>query len=696
MKTFTQHDSQDCGLACLKTILYKKNIEATIPRLRELTKTTQNGTSMLDMVEVSYKYGLEAFGLKGSLEEFLSSINDNEIKLPIIAHIAKGEGMLHYIVIIKKISTGFFIFDPSEGKQKVSFEQFKNQWTGYVINFGSKIGSEFEETKKEKYQFYLSILTIYKFKFLKIIFYLMLASGIAVTIPIFLKRIIDSSLAESKDLIKDVDVFFIVVFFITIIIFQLVINILSEKNTEKLNLEIREKLFYTYFETLVKLPLNFFNNRNTGDILMRLSDLEEVTLFLSFTIPKFISDLFLSLFMGVLLFKINLMLFSVSFTIVVLYLCMVSLYRTKIKYFHKKFKENYSSLNSKFKEIIDGMETIKSLTLEKAMVNQLFFKSKSLNFNNYKLQLQFGYLSNNIVSLELVGLLTLLLIGINLVNQQLISVGTLIMFESLFYLFINPIKNIMEYLSRLPNLSNSIDRLSDIFDATTEDFLCIDKPTIGDLKWQQITCNNVDFSYSSNNKVFENLNLEIMKGKNYGIIGHSGSGKSTLMKLILSMENKDSGDIFIDNIKIENISIISLRKNILYVSQATYLFNSSLRDNLLFGTVDLDKKLFEQVLKGCHINEIMSELDITLDYMINENGWNFSGGQRQRIAIARALLKQPKYIIFDEAFNQLNSNLAEEILYFINMKFKEITVIQVTHDDKILKYSDTILTLPNL
>lgn len=342
------------------------------------------------------------------------------------------------------------------------------------------------------------------------------------------------------------------------------------------------------------------------------------------------------------------------------------------------------------------METIKSLTLEKAMVNQLFFKSKSLNFNNYKLQLQFGYLSNNIVSLELVGLLTLLLIGINLVNQQLISVGTLIMFESLFYLFINPIKNIMEYLSRLPNLSNSIDRLSDIFDATTEDFLCIDKPTIGDLKWQQITCKNVDFSYSSNNKVFENLNLEIMKGKNYGIIGHSGSGKSTLMKLILSMENKDSGDIFIDNIKIENISIISLRKNILYVSQATYLFNSSLRDNLLFGTVDLDKKLFEQVLKGCHINEIMSELDITLDYMINENGWNFSGGQRQRIAIARALLKQPKYIIFDEAFNQLNSNLAEEILYFINMKFKEITVIQVTHDDKILKYSDTILTLPNL
>lgn len=398
--------------------------------------------------------------------------------------------------------------------------------------------------------------------------------------------------------------------------------------------------------------------------------------------------------MGIILYQINTTLFGIVAVVVCVYLLIVTLYKNKIKYSHSKVRKGSASLNSKLKEFVDGMETIKSLSEERNVLKRLTDENSSLMLNNYKLQMHFAYLNSKIMSLELIGLLILLFVGIDLVSQELITIGTLIMFESLFYLFITPVKNIIDNVSSLIKFSNSVDRLSDILESAIEkESLTLTKNIYNELKYDRISLSNVNFSYNSNTKIIENMNLELMRGINYGIIGNSGSGKSTLMKLITSLEIQKEGQIFIDNIQIENIPFSFLRKNILYVPQSMSLFNTTLKDNLLIGNSNVNTDLFDEIMDGCHIHTVMNELNIDLEYIVSENGWNFSGGQRQLIAIARALINEPKFIIFDESFNQLNNGLAQDILRFIDAKFKHITIIQVTHDNSILNFTDEVLTI---
>lgn len=694
MKYFKQHDTQDCGIACLRTILYYNNIISTYPTLRECANISQNGTSMLDMIKTSNLYGLDAYGLKGTLESFVEEINVKEITLPIIAHIIKKDGMQHYIIVKDSLKKGFLIFDPADGEKKLTFMEFQQQWTGYIISFGNKREPEIVETSKQKYKLYTEIFNDYKWYYFSVTIALIMTSLVSLLIPFIFKELVDSSLTDEHSFLSHLTIVQKIMLFVGIILVQFLINVFSAKKIEKNTIEMNDKIATKYFKTLLYLPLNFFRNRNTGDILSRLTDLNDVVTYLSFVVPSLISDLITCVVVGIILYQINTTLFGIVAVVVCVYLLIVTLYKNKIKYSHSKVRKGSASLNSKLKEFVDGMETIKSLSEERNVLKRLTDENSSLMLNNYKLQMHFAYLNSKIMSLELIGLLILLFVGIDLVSQELITIGTLIMFESLFYLFITPVKNIIDNVSSLIKFSNSVDRLSDILESAIEkESLTLTKNIYNELKYDRISLSNVNFSYNSNTKIIENMNLELMRGINYGIIGNSGSGKSTLMKLITSLEIQKEGQIFIDNIQIENIPFSFLRKNILYVPQSMSLFNTTLKDNLLIGNSNVNTDLFDEIMDGCHIHTVMNELNIDLEYIVSENGWNFSGGQRQLIAIARALINEPKFIIFDESFNQLNNGLAQDILRFIDAKFKHITIIQVTHDNSILNFTDEVLTI---
>lgn len=214
--------------------------------------------------------------------------------------------------------------------------------------------------------------------------------------------------------------------------------------------------------------------------------------------------------------------------------------------------------------------------------------------------------------------------------------------------------------------------------------------------YKKIDLNNISFAYLKNKILFKNLNLKIFKNKKIGLIGETGSGKSTLIDIIVGIKKPTQGNIFVDENNIDNTNVKSWIKNIAFVSQRVYLFNSSLRNNITFSgdSEKIDKKFFDEILKIVNLEDFVNRKKDKEFFSLGEFGKNVSGGQRQMIGIARAIYSNRPIIILDESTNSLDENNEKKILDNI-LNLKDRTIILVTHKIENLKSVDEIYKLNN-
>ena len=224
---------------------------------------------------------------------------------------------------------------------------------------------------------------------------------------------------------------------------------------------------------------------------------------------------------------------------------------------------------------------------------------------------------------------------------------------------------------------------------------------LDDLKFQnQISLKNIFFKYEkSNDHVFKNINFTIRKNKFIGIIGHSGSGKTTLVDIISGLLKVDQGDIFIDNVNINN-SLSALTNKIAYVPQDVFLLEDTIKSNIVFselsdGNQNYNEQKLMNAIENSNLSSFVNNLSNKLDTYIGEDGVQLSGGQKQRIGIARALYKDSDIIIFDESTSALDKDAENKILFEINKLKKIKTIIYITHKENTLKYADEIYKISN-
>lgn len=650
-KFVRQQGIKDCGVTCLYNVIryYKGNI--SIEKLRNLTKTNDNGTSVYDIVEASNKLGLKS-------NAYMCKYNNlKKILWPFIAHI-KLDGKYDHFVIIRKIKNNKIIIeDPIRGKVTYDKDTFLKEWSNVIITFNKT--NELVKENDKKY------ICVFKNRFIITSFLLIFVISLLASIFSLLNSFYLSALYNQYRPPKIILFSFLLLSTIKSII-DYIRNRIIILFDKKLNFKVMNKVY----KNMLSLPLKYHHSRPVGDIISRINDLSSIREFINTILFSSILDILYMILILIFMFIINKYLFLLVFFISIIYIILYLFFRDKIYSRSYDLKVKNSLINSYLVESIVGIDTIKNYGIEKEKNNDFKNKYNDLLDSNMKYNktlLNFNLVDNLISSFSNI---LILFIGYILVNKELLSFSYLLVANSVIIYYFLSFKNLISLDNLFINAKNSYKRLEKFFvkENIIKDYGLIFK--------DKIEFKNVSFKYNQHSYI-DNINFIINKNDFVFIKGPSGVGKSTVFKLLTKELNPGRGSILIDNVNINELSSKDITDNICFVSQDEIIFTGTILDNIrLYKNVSSEE--VNKVIKVTGIDKFLKEKNISLNFLLEENGHNVSGGERKRILLARALLQNKKILILDETTNGLDILSEENIVRKVKEEY-DVTLILISH-----------------
>lgn len=723
MKTIKQHDERDCGAACLSMISSHYGLKYPISKYREITKTDQSGANLYGLCDAAKQLGFHTEALSGNIEELLYGVHKGEIKFPFVAHIINENYMQHFVVVLNIKNNTFIIADPAKGKVKYTLEKFTELWNGYIVTFEKTEKFQKGNYQKGSFKKFFSLLKGQYTKLTLVIVLSLIISIIGIVGSFVFEVIIDNFCVANETVVCDDDctdehehitedttgeaenildksVGFVTnnasnfnLFFICLIglyVLQTAIQFIRGYLISTVSRKIDLRLMIPYYDHIIDLPMAALSTRKTGEYLSRFSDADAVREAVSGATLTLLLDFFMVIACGVILYMENAVLFYISLIVIALYTVIIFIYKKPLENINRDVMEDNARVQSYLKESIDGIETVKANRIEKVTKDKNNSKFTRL-INSVFMNSIISVSQNSICGLiEVVGIVIILWVGFGMVIANQVTIGSLITFYALLAYFTEPIKNLIGLQPMMQTAIIAAERLNDILDIPIEE-----KSVTQDAKisFHNISFSSVDFRYGNHELILKNVTFEINKGERVAIVGESGCGKTTLAKLLLKFYTPEKGRILLDGNELKSISSDWLRKNISYIDQNTFLFSDTIKNNLLLGNQSATDSEIEQACKFANADSFISELPFGYDTFLDENGKNLSGGQRQRLAIARALLRNPQLIIFDEATSNLD-NITESTIKDTIFNFnKEITCIIIAHRLSNIKNCDKIIVM---
>ncbi|WP_197071817.1 peptidase domain-containing ABC transporter [Paenibacillus sp. FSL R7-0273] len=667
---YKQLDATDCGAACLATISKQYGLKYPNTKIREIAGTDKMGTNAFGIVKAAEKLGFTAKAVKGNQEAFFDNF-----PLPAVAHVIIDQSLLHYVVIHKISKQEVIIADPGKGIVKYTPDNFFKIWTGILILMVPTPEFKKGDLTQGLFARFFKLLIPQKRMlmgiFLASILYTVLGIFSAFYFQFLLDEILPFGLKKTLNIIS--------AGVIVLYIFKILLNAFRSHLLLTLSQKLDISLILGYYHHVLRLPLNFFGTRKNGEIISRLMDASKVRDAISSATLTLMIDIIMVIAGGFILYSQSAMLFGVTLLMVPLYLALVWGFHKPFDRLNREQMEKNAQLTSYLVESIDGIETVKAYNSEISVG----FETEKKFISFLRSVFSFG-LFNNVQSslksvVQLIGGVVILWVGASQVIAGNMSIGQLITYNSLLAYFLDPIQNLINLQPTLQTAVVASDRLGEILDLEAEKHKDEDQklqPTSlkGDIKFS-----NVSFRYGTRSLVLKDINFHLHEGEKIAFVGESGSGKTTLIKLIMQFYQHESGEILINNINIKDIHLDSLRQRISYISQDTFFFSGTIRDNLCLGLgLDVGLDRIAQACQTAQAHEFINQLPLRYNTMLEENAANISGGQKQRLAIARAILKQPDILIMDEATSNLDSTTEKAVSETINT-FEGITTVIIAH-----------------
>ena len=666
-----QHDTRDCGAACLATICEFYGLKIPLSYVRILEKVDINGSSIYGICEAAKQLGMHAEAYNGDLKELFHAITETqEIRVPFIVHTIK-EDIYHFIVVKKVCAKHVWIFDPAKGNKKISIKEFDELWTGYLITLSPTPKFKKENLKKGTYHFCISILKHCQKALTGVFFLSLLITGITIGSAIVFQHIIDHFVVHSDfEILQEVHRVFGIL--ISLYIIRLGIYFLRGLLISQLSRNMENELIKSFMDGILKVPITYFDSRKNGEVLERLQDIKSIKEALSVTFINIILDILVAFFSGVIILTQSKSLFSITIVIIFIYIVEVLCFKKALYGINREIAENEGAMLSVFKETIDGFKTIKTFSAESYIKNENNKKISNLinsNYQNKKIVIANEGIS---LSLESAGILVLFWYGSLLVLNNTITAGGLLVIILLAQNMLFPIRNLTEMQDKIQRFIVSVNRLNEIFAEM--------KDTSGQISEISVLNNDlnikdISFSYGYSDNTLKNISIKIHEKTKVAFIGKSGSGKTTLANLITGLRDVEKGEILIGSKNINTFSSNALHRKVSYVPQDIFLFSKSILDNLLLGRADISEEQLINIIHDCQLENIISKKEGGLQAILSENANNLSAGEKQRLGIARALLGNPDIIIFDEVTSNLDMLSEKHIIDMISNSCKNTTCI---------------------
>lgn len=506
--------------------------------------------------------------------------------------------------------------------------------------------------------------------------------------PLFTQVVLDKVLVHHS--LSTLNV--IAVAFGAVIIFEMLLGLSRNYIFAHTTSKIDARLGAMLFDHLIKLPMIYFENRKVGNIVARVRELDSIREFIANKSVTVLLDMLFSVVFVImmLLYSVKLTLVALGFVTIIATLYFFATPRLRAR-LEDKFQMGARS-NSYLVESITGISTVKSLAIEGSM-QRLWedFLAKYVK-SSFELSNLSNILSGIANALSKLMTLAILYLGVGLVIENKLSVGQLIAFQMFAGQFSAPIMRLVGLWNEFQQALLSVDRLGDILNTPKEQENG-NAITLSEIKGS-VKFDNVSFKYSPNSPtVLQNFSLEVKPNTSIGIVGRSGSGKSTLTRLLQRLYYANEGAIYIDGVDIRHMNPSWLRQNIGVVLQDSYLFSGSVKENIAYAYPSASMDLILQASKVAGADEFISMLPEGYDTLVGERGSSLSGGQKQRIAIARAILTNPRILIFDEATSALDYESEKIISNNLAAIKKNRTVFIVAHRLSTVKECNEIIVL---
>ena len=444
---------------------------------------------------------------------------------------------------------------------------------------------------------------------------------------------------------------------------------------------------------VLSLPISFFDNTKSGALVSRImNDVEGVRNLIGTGLVQLIGGSFTAILTLVILLKMNV--WMTVFTFVPLSIFGIIALKS-FKYIRPIFRARgkiNAEVTGRLTETLGGIRVIKAFNAEE-QESKIFEEGVDNIYQNVKKSMTATAIMTS-SSTFLIGLATTGVMGIGgyYMIQGSMTFGDFIQFTFLLAFMVAPIVQMSNIGSQLTEALAGLDRTEELMNMAAEEDDENRKVVLEDLKGE-INFDNVSFSYEEGKKVIKNINFNVPAGSVTALVGSSGSGKSTIAGLSATFLNPESGTITIDNKDMSKIKLSSYRKYLGVVLQDEFLFEGTIRANILFPRPDATEEELQNAVKAAYVNEFTDRFDDGLDTLIGERGVKLSGGQRQRLAIARAILADPKIIILDEATSSLDTESESLIQKSLSELVKDRTTIVIAHMLSTIKQADKILVI---
>ena len=676
-----QLDEMDCGAACLAMICRHFGRSVSMSRVRAAVHTATDGTSLAGLTRGADALGLAARSVRASKSRL------DELPLPAIVH-WKGN---HWVVVYDVTERHVRVSDPARGRRRLPRAEFLEGWSGYasVVQWTER----FDETPEAHTNlgWLVPLAKPHRARIGVAAGMAGLAAALQLVLPILTQVVVDDVLPN-----KDANRLGWLVTAIAAVLVAMTGAFVVQRYLLS-RVAVRFDIASLDFVTgrLLDLPMSYFNTRRTGDLERRLQGVRQVREFLVESGVQALTSLTQVAAVVVLMFVYSWTLGLAFIATLPLYALLMRYSATRLRPVYDNLEDAYGKYQSAQIDAIRGMETVKALAAERQFRGAMLEQFRGLADRVFRAQFLVMIYDAGLQLVSLVTLALFLIVGALQVIYGDLSIGRFVAFNTLVALANAPVLMLLVLWDQLQLARVQLGRLDDVLEHEPEQGS--DRSGLKPVTTLSgaIELRNVGFRYGGPESapILEGLTFQVKAGQRIAIVGRSGSGKTTLIKLLSGLVEPTEGTVLYDGLDMRTLDYRTLRRQVGFVLQESYLFDTTIEKNIAFGESEPDMDRVTWAARAASAHEFISRLPLGYETKVGESGLRLSGGQKQRIAIARALYHQPPVLLFDEATSALDTESERAVKESMDELLADRTSFVIAHRLSTIRDADRILVL---